>query len=480
MWKRIIRLNRMALVAVVLICAISVSGCQSAGTGSGIGSVAMDQVTGAASNEAADEADEAAGGYTDGGLNGSADRQERDGTLLITATDLHYLSPQLTDYGEAFTDMMAKGDGKVTEYAPQLMDAFLAEVLDAKPDALVLSGDLAFNGEKQSHVELAEKLSAVSAQGIPVAVIPGNHDIRYPLSYRYEGGEVYRTANVSSEEFEEIYHDFGFAQALSRDEHSLSYVFPLSDQVRLLLLDVNAVEKPGSIPEETLEWAKTQLTAAKEAGVTVIGVTHQNTMVHHDMFIRGYRIGNYNKIIQLFADYDVPLNLSGHIHIQNITRDTNFNEASTGSLSVWPNLYAVVEVTDQGDISYQTKQTNVGGWAKTNKKAAAEMPELLEFETLAASHFEACTNGKILDELEYLEVTDTQREEMARFVAEANRLYFSGRLREQKETLQEQEAWKLLEEKGDWTFLKEYLDICMDGSAKPDNELFIPGEAGVK
>ena len=108
------------------------------------------------------------------------------------------------------------------------------------------------------------------------------------------------------------------------------------------------------------------------------------------------------------------------------------------------------------------------------------MPELLEFETLAASHFEACTNGKILDELEYLEVTDTQREEMARFVAEANRLYFSGRLREQKETLQEQEAWKLLEEKGDWTFLKEYLDICMDGSAKPDNELFIPGEAGVK
>ena len=450
MRKQITGLNRAAMMTILLLlCAMLVSGCQSAGTGSG---------------------------NTSGISNERSNEQERTGTSLILATDLHYLSPQLTDYGEAFSDMMAKGDGKMTEYAPQLTDAFLAEVLEAKPDALVLSGDLAFNGEKQSHIDLAEKLSAITDQGIPVAVIPGNHDIQYPLSYRYEGSDVYRTANVTSEEFEEIYHDLGFAQALSRDESSLSYVFPLSDQVRLLLLDVNAVEKPGSIPEETLAWAGTQLSAAKEAGATVIGVTHQNTMVHNDMFIRGYRIGNYNKIIQLFADYEVPLNLSGHIHIQNIARDTNFSEASTGSLAVWPNLYAVVDVTEQGDITYKTKQTDVSSWAQNNQKAAAEMPELLDFETLSSKHFDACTNGKILDELDYLEVTDTQREEMAQFVAEFNRLYFSGRLREHKDALKEQEAWKLIEEKGDWMFLKEYLDSCMDGGAKSDRELLIPGE----
>lgn len=393
---------------------------------------------------------------------------------LVVATDLHYLSPKLTDNGEAFTKMMSKADGKMTKYVDQLTDAFLAEVTAAKPDALVLCGDLAFNGEKQSHLDLAQKLEAVRAQGIPVAVIPGNHDIQYPFSYRYEGKDIYGTSNVSPETFKEIYQNLGYAQAISRDENSFSYVLPLSDQVRLLLLDANTVEKPGSILDETLIWAEDQLADAKNAGATVIGVTHQNVMVHNDLFIRGYRIGNYNKVLELFEKYGVQLNLSGHIHIQNIARDTDFCEAATGSLSVWPNLYAAVEVSEQRDISYQTRSVDVSGWAKAQR---VEIPELLEFETAAREEFDRCNTGKILDELDYLEVTDSQKDMLKEFAADVNRLYFAGRLGEQREQLREEEAWKLLEEKGDWLFLKEYMDSIMTGRSKSDRELLISGNA---
>ncbi len=69
---------------------------------------------------------------------------------------------------------MEHGDGKVTNYIWEITDAFVEEVLNERPDAVILSGDLSYNGEKASHIELAEKLSKIEDAGIPVLVIPGN------------------------------------------------------------------------------------------------------------------------------------------------------------------------------------------------------------------------------------------------------------------------------------------------------------------
>ena len=82
---------------------------------------------------------------------------------LILATDIHYLSPKLADYGEAFQRLTEKDDGKVLRYTPQLTDAFFKEALEYRPDALILSGDLTVNGEKVNHQELAQKLAALQA-----------------------------------------------------------------------------------------------------------------------------------------------------------------------------------------------------------------------------------------------------------------------------------------------------------------------------
>ena len=85
--------------------------------------------------------------------------REKVETHLIIASDTHYMSPSMTDYGAAFDSLVNSNDGKVIRYQPQLWQAFKSEVLAANPDALILSGDLSLNGEKANHLEFSSPLT---------------------------------------------------------------------------------------------------------------------------------------------------------------------------------------------------------------------------------------------------------------------------------------------------------------------------------
>lgn len=196
-------------------------------------------------------------------------------------------------------------------------------------------------------------------------------------------------------------------------------------------------------------------------------------MVHNDPFIRGYRIGNCNRVSESFAKYRVNLNLSGRIYIQHIARNTNYCEAATGSLAAYPHLHDAVDITKQGDIVYRAEETDITGWVKTD---GVEAPELLDFKTLSTKCFEDSNSGKILEELEYLDVTDNRRKTIGELIATMNHLYFSGHLWEEKERIREQETWKLLETQGKGLFLNEYSNSLTDGGTSSVNELLISGK----
>ena len=98
--------------------------------------------------------------------------REKIVTDLIFASDMHYMSASLTDYGKAFTDLEDNGDGRVVRYMSEIWQAFTEEVIAARPDALILSGDLTLNGEKVNHREFTEKLAEIEAAGIQVLAIP--------------------------------------------------------------------------------------------------------------------------------------------------------------------------------------------------------------------------------------------------------------------------------------------------------------------
>lgn len=90
---------------------------------------------------------------------------------VILATDLHYQSHQADDRGQAFQTFVENCDGKVVEYLPELLEAFLDEVIEKEPSALVLSGDITMNGESINHQELAERLRRVRDAGDRKSVV---------------------------------------------------------------------------------------------------------------------------------------------------------------------------------------------------------------------------------------------------------------------------------------------------------------------
>ena len=48
---------------------------------------------------------------------------------IILATDLHYQSAACQDDGEAFQTFVAESDGKVIQYLPELLEAFIDQVI---------------------------------------------------------------------------------------------------------------------------------------------------------------------------------------------------------------------------------------------------------------------------------------------------------------------------------------------------------------
>ncbi len=135
---------------------------------------------------------------------------------FVVATDIHYFSKDLTDNGALFQRMLVSSDGKQVNYITEITDAFLEEVIKMQPTGLILSGDLTFNGEKKSHEELGEKLKAVTEAGIPVYVIPGNHDLNNYYASRYQKDGLVEVRNTSPEEFKKIYGSLDWTKQFIR------------------------------------------------------------------------------------------------------------------------------------------------------------------------------------------------------------------------------------------------------------------------
>jgi hypothetical protein len=78
---------------------------------------------------------------------------------ILQATDLHYLSPALQDGGTAcYEHDGTMGTARMTEYSREILDALTSSVIAEHPAAFLLSGDITFNGERQSLEEVRDAL----------------------------------------------------------------------------------------------------------------------------------------------------------------------------------------------------------------------------------------------------------------------------------------------------------------------------------
>jgi len=211
------------------------------------------------------------------------DYSDLDNISIWLATDIHYIDPNLTDGGEYYQRMVESGDGKYMYGCEEITDEFISQVIEAHPSALILSGDITFNGARDSHIALANKLKAISDAGIPVIALPGNHDLTVGRAAKFSGDSYELVDSIDASEFLDIYSDYGFSNAVARDDTSLSYVTEVASNLRILVVDVNTVPgMSGILTNSTLDFVEEQLKQAKEDKAYVIGVTHQTLLEHSE------------------------------------------------------------------------------------------------------------------------------------------------------------------------------------------------------
>jgi len=342
---------------------------------------------------------------------------------IVHVTDMHYLSPALTDYGETFMSLIADADGKVTHYTPQLMAAFVDEMLTLMPDVIVLSGDLTFNGAAQSHDDLAELLTPLVEAGIQVLALPGNHDTN-TTAYRFEEPDVYSVPGLTDEAFDDVYAAFGYADAISRDSASMSYIARLSPGVWCMMVDANANGTAGTVCEETFAWMEAQMFTAQQEGITVVAVTHQPVLTHNPLFTFGYAINNNTALQALYEKYQVPLNLCGHLHMQHIEEENGLVEIAASSLAVSPNQYGVLQVKDKTLQAYRMQPLDVSAWAV---RTGQDDPNLLDFAAYSSAFFDQTTYAQTAYRFADSTLSPQAQASMIDFAVRLNAEYFLGR-----------------------------------------------------
>ena len=370
---------------------------------------------------------------------------KKEEITIFHATDIHYLSQRLTENSPAFVEMIQGGDGKMVHCIDYIIDAFVSDVIENKPDYLVISGDMTFNGEKYSHDDLAKKLRTIEKNGVQVLVIPGNHDVDYPFCFGYGQTYSYPAERMTDRDFETVYADFGLKQAYTRDKNSFSYMYRLTDKITLIALDTNRGGGNGVVGQETLLWLEKELEKA-DRDTVFISVTHQNLLSHFgdEMFSNSYTILNNIPLIELFDQYNVKLNLSGHIHTQHICSENGITDIATESLAVLPCNYGVVNINND-KITYSTQPVNVEKWAEDNNITD---DNILDFNNYSKEFYMKSQSMLCMTALEDYLYPEEEKKLLADFFAELNVYYFSGTVDEYYNYLTETAGYKKWLEKG--------------------------------
>jgi predicted MPP superfamily phosphohydrolase len=280
---------------------------------------------------------------------------------IAVMSDLHYLHPSLmknnAESGEAFQTYLMY-DPKLIEFSEPILKKAIAEITAAKPDILLIPGDLTKDGEKVGHEAMAQMLKEIADNGIKVFVIPGNHDILNPEAVAYDGNTATGVASVTASEFAANYNDFGYKDALYRDANSLSYVSQPYDNLWILGIDdckyylnTDIAIVAGIIKPETMSWIQERLAEAKTKNITVLAMMHHGIMEHYagqETIDPGYVTDNWKVNADLLIDAGLKVMFTGHYHATDISvrmkEGKELYDIETGSLVTPPSPYRIIKL----------------------------------------------------------------------------------------------------------------------------------------
>ncbi|MBQ9326685.1 MAG: metallophosphoesterase [Clostridia bacterium] len=349
---------------------------------------------------------------------------------LMVVSDIHFLARELYAESPLFLRALQASDGKVTHLSDQLMEALVKEVRTVSPDALIVTGDLSLNGEKQSHTAVAGYLACIRDAGTPVYVIPGNHDILSTSARRFIGENVQSAENLSPEGFRVCYQRFLGACT----GPGFSYVVPLAGNIWVVMLDTCVYRDGGRIHAEFTpaheRWLLHVLSQAKQAGIQVITASHHALIPHTRFAQENFAIRGRERMLTLLAENDVRLHLSGHLHAQHISREKGVTDAATTGFCITPHGYALVSWMHDGTMRYEMKRIR-----------DAYLPE--KVQRCSRDWFLQVNESRNYQALAGLPLSEVQKRDMAAFSARFSLAFFTGAYHTQDRSWEKEDAYAL-------------------------------------
>ncbi|MDU6569394.1 MAG: metallophosphoesterase [Lactobacillus johnsonii] len=281
-------------------------------------------------------------------------------TSFWVISDTHLIADSLHDHGQAFSQMQKTSQGKDLYYQETALSAFVRMAQKKKPAAIVVTGDVTFNGERVSAEKFAEIFKPL--EETQLLVLPGNHDIYDGWAREFRGKKQYYAGQISPRMWRNIFKT-SYKNAVSVDDESLAYSVQLNPDYLLILADSNDYGKEeattapataGFLGREQRRWIKAQLQYASENNLQVIFCMHHNLHAHNPAVNKGYVVDDYRELRKLLAQYNVKLVFSGHIHAQNIMLPQDpcpATEVVTASFCSNDQGYGVVKVSPK-EVSY--------------------------------------------------------------------------------------------------------------------------------
>lgn len=275
-------------------------------------------------------------------------------------SDTHLIADSLHDSGQAFSQMQKTSQGKDLYYQEVVLNSFVKMANEKKPAAIVVTGDLTFNGERVS----ANRFSKIFANLIDtkLLVLPGNHDIYDGWARKFRGKKQFYEGQISPMFWKSIFSE-SYKKIVSSDKSSLAYSYQFNPNYFFICLDSNCYGKEesfsaphthGSIKEKQLKWLIEQLKWSSMHKLNPIVFMHHNLYTHNPAVSSGFVLDNASDLKRIFQKYDVKIVFSGHIHAQNIINAHGVvptSEIVTSSFCSLDQGYGVVKV-NKNKLSY--------------------------------------------------------------------------------------------------------------------------------
>ena len=244
-----------------------------------------------------------------------------DKTIYLLA-DTHVMSPSLLDSSDntAWQEYLAE-HRNMQDLSVPIFNQLIEQIITDHPDALLICGDLTKDGETASHEYVLERLRKVEAAGIPVFVIPGNHD--YGLieeAWKYANNTYTSTDTYTYEQFREAYKDFGYGSDCEVHDASLSYATELFPGLTLIGIDSGNM---AHAKKTTISWCCQKAAEARNKGNQVIAMAHHSLIPHfygQESFMINSVIDNHEILRDSLMNAGVKVVFTGHYHISDNTR----------------------------------------------------------------------------------------------------------------------------------------------------------------